>query len=157
MFVSRPDLPDPYGDWRDHESEYLAKVVESSGFESHFDDVFDVYVINDSEDLDEMRKGVRRNLREWLNDARSPFLSAHDHNDCTCPMCIARKENRIPDPAEILEYILFRLTGEGLNQEQLREIEEDLENGLPPHIDIDIRMNFNIEEDEDGDSPDNLG
>jgi len=153
MFVSRgEDLPEMNAKWRNHESEHLSRIVDSEGFESHFDDVFDVYILNDADSEEDMRDGIKASLPEWLNQARSPLLNACDENECDCVICSARREGRTPNPTEVLEYILWRLTGEKLSNRQLDEIEMDIEAGNPPKIDIDIVLNFDIdEEDEDDD------
>jgi len=149
MFVTRgDDLPDKNGSWRAHESEHLSRIVDKEGFESHFDDVFDVYILNDCDSPEDMRKGIKKNMAEWLNAARSPLLAACE-DTCGCVICSARRDGRIPDATEVLEYILWRLTGERLTNDQLDDIERDIESGHPPNIDIDIVMRFGDEDEKD--------
>jgi hypothetical protein len=77
------------------------------------------------------------------------MLAACEEDSCECVICSARREGRVPDPTEVLEYILWRLTGERLSNDQLDDIEKDIESGNPPKIDIDIIMRFDEDEDEE--------
>jgi len=150
FFISRGDkLPDRHGKWRNHESEYLSRIVDGNGFESHFDDVFDIYIVNDSDEA-AIEKDVHKEYANWMGIHQPEYLSSCDEDTCDCIICAARREGRTPDPTEILEYILWRLTGEGLSPEQREEMDRDIEDGYPPGIDIDISIHFDEEEpDED--------
>jgi len=145
VFVSRGNnLPDPNAEWRDHESEHMSRIVDSAGFETHFDEIFDVYVVND---------GPKKRLKKMINNNVDSWLSYHpafscEAEECNCPLCVARRENRIPDPADVMEYIIRKLTGDSLSPEQLDKLEDQIQKGKNPAIDIDFMISFEDDDDE---------
>tara|TARA_R100000458_G_scaffold59698_1_gene71230 strand:- start:2168 stop:3004 length:837 start_codon:yes stop_codon:yes gene_type:complete len=146
IFVSRGDkLPDKKADWRSHESEHMSRIIDSSGFESHFDDVFDVFVINDGTKK-QLTKLVKERLENWLS-VHSPNLGCDAL--CDCPMCEARRDGSVPDPADVLEYILKRLTGQGFTPEQLDLLQDKIDDGHTPTLDIDFMISFEDEDEDD--------
>ncbi len=148
IFVTRGDnLPDKGADWRLHESEHMSRIVDSTGFESHFDEVFDVFIIND---------GKKKDLKELVRDRSHTWLSVHQPNfgdcltdGCGCPLCAAKREGTIPDPTDVLEYILRKLTGRDFTPEQLDDLEDKIERGGTPRIDIDFMISFDEDEDDE--------
>jgi hypothetical protein len=147
VFVTRGDsLPDKNAEWRLHESEHMSRIVDSTGFESHFDEVFDVFIIND---------GKKEDLQRLVKDRARTWLSIHQPNfgdclsdGCTCPLCVAKRAGTIPDPTDVLEYILRKLTGQDFTPEQLDALEDRIDKGQTPQIEIDFMINFDDDEEE---------
>ena len=149
MFVTRGDnLPDPDAEWRQHESEHMSRIIDSSSFESHFDEVFDVFILNTKRKKD-IQKTINERLESWL-DPDSPSLDC-DLESCNCPLCVAKRDGTIPDPADVLEYILKKLTGQDLTPDQLEDLEDQIDKGRRPSIDIDFLINFEDEDDDEED------
>ena len=148
-FVTRGDaLPEPAAEWRDHESEHMSRIIDSSGFESHFDEVFDVFILNDGskKQLNELVKG---RVDSWLS-VNQPNFWGEGHEECDCPLCIARKENSLPDPSDVMNYIIRKLTGQDVSPEQLSKLYDQLEDYKgPPSIDIDFLISFEYEEEDE--------
>jgi len=148
VFVTRGDkLPNRKAEWREHESEHMSRIIDSTGFESHFDEVFDVFIINDGKkkDLEEL---VRHRIQTWLSVHQPNFGDCLTDN-CECPLCVAKKAGKIPDPTEVLEYILKKLTGKDFTPEQLDALEDRMDRGGTPRIDIDFMISFEDEDEDD--------
>ena len=146
MFVTRgPHLPEPKAQWRDHESEHMSKIVDSAEFETHFDEVFDVYILNTQTKKD-IERLISNQLDNWLGVG--PALDC-ESDECDCPMCQAKRRGEVPDPAEILDYILKKLTGQDLSPDQLKDLENRIDRGGKPSIDIDFMISFEDEDDDD--------
>tara|TARA_R100000152_G_C6782215_1_gene219082 strand:+ start:9745 stop:10587 length:843 start_codon:yes stop_codon:yes gene_type:complete len=148
VFVTRGDkLPDQTADWREHESEHMSRIIDSTGFESHFDEVFDVFVINDGKKKD-LEKLVKERVQTWLS-VHHPNFGDCLAEGCNCPLCVAKRDGTIPDPTEVLEYILRKLTGRDFTPEQLDALEDQMDEGGTPRIDIDFMISFEDEDEED--------
>ena len=114
LFVTRGDkLPDKKASWREHESETMSRIVDSSGFETHFDEVFDVFLINDGTKK-QLKKLINSRIDDWLS-ANQPSFGDCGEDECDCPLCEARRSQELPDPRAVLDYIIRKLTGEDLH------------------------------------------
>ena len=148
MFVSRQaELPQPKAEWREHESEHMSRIVDNSGFETHFDEVFDVFLMNDSK-KSALGELVKAQTKNWMS-ANHPSFGSCTEDDCACPLCVCRREGTLPDPTDVLEYILRKLTGQEFTPEQLEQLEDQIDMGGTPRIDIDFTISFEDDEDEE--------
>jgi len=89
--------------WRTHESELLS-VSKDMG-RADYQDLFTTTLINETTE-ENLRQMVIRRIKFWLG------LECQTESKCSCELCKARREQRIPDIESVIDDLIDRLFGD---------------------------------------------
>lgn len=92
-------LPEASAEWRTHESEEMANVIENK--DKNYTDVFHYLLRNDNTEKKYKEKAMQK-FDEWFSILTEGLLSEL----CTCELCVSSREDRAPDEEQIIHDIL---------------------------------------------------
>jgi len=104
------DLPEANAEWRTHESEALANLMEAN--DKNYTQVFDYVLYNNGTEKQYKAKANQR-FEEWFNILSEGLLD----NLCTCELCQSTREDRSPNQEQIIQDILKLIDEEKDNGE----------------------------------------